>query len=562
MATYVRNNAWNNAGNLLDSKGNYTDLFWYAVGVRTMQARALNDPASWWYFAAIHGEYVLAATNPGSYPGWSFVPSPPSVPTTPLPPASQPAAFSSGQYWDQCQHYGWYFLPWHRGYLLAIEAQLRADIVAEGGPSTWALPYWNYLGPDTEYDMPPAFAATHLPPPPHLHIPDPHPGPNPLFVTARYGPDGTGAIYVPTSAGIAAHPHDPNFVYGAVTDACMNDTNFVSGGATGFGFGGDGPAQFLHFGSSTGDLENNPHNLVHVYVGGSQGLSGPEGLMSDPGIAALDPIFYLHHANIDRMWASWNHSGNANPTDAGWTNGPPDQGFIMPMPGAGGSVAWPYTPAVVASLGLAATDYTYDDLLRRPILHPPFIVDSLAARLKTLGSPAGNVPVNETGIVEGTNTELLGASPTALPVKGTGARTAVALNTQVRDKVAASLASASFEQPPDRVYLALENIRGTRDSSVLSVYVNLPEGANANQHPELLAGSVGLFGLRIASSQTGAHGGSGLSFTLDITNIVDRIYADKAFNTGSIAVTIIPHRPLPDESDIMIGRVSVYRRGR
>ena len=198
--------------------------------------------------------------------------------------------------------------------------------------------------------------------------------------------------------------------------------------------------------------------------------------MSDPGIAALDPIFYLHHANIDRMWTLWNGSGNANPTDAGWTNGPPDRGFIMPMPGTGGSVAWPYTPADVASLGLAATDYTYDDLFRRPILHPPFIVDSLAARLKTLGSPAANAPVKETGIVEGTNTELLGASATALPVKGSGARTAVALNTQVRDKVAASFASASFEQPPDRVYLALENIRGTRDSSVLSVYVNLPDG--------------------------------------------------------------------------------------
>jgi tyrosinase len=66
--------------------------------------------------------------------------------------------------------------------------------------------------------MPPAFAATHLPPP-HLHIPHQHLGPNPLFVTARYGPDGTGAIYVPTAAGIAAHPHDPNFVPGTVMDA-------------------------------------------------------------------------------------------------------------------------------------------------------------------------------------------------------------------------------------------------------------------------------------------------------------------------------------------------------
>jgi hypothetical protein len=58
----------------------------------------------------------------------------------------------------------------------------------------------------------------------------------------------------------------------------------------------------------------------------------PEGLMNDPGVAALDPIFYLHHANIDRMWALWNHSSNANPADAGWTNGPPDQSQMEDTP--------------------------------------------------------------------------------------------------------------------------------------------------------------------------------------------------------------------------------------
>ena len=28
-----------------------------------------------------------------------------------------------------------------------------------------------------------------------------------------------------------------------------------------------------------------------------------------------DPIFYLHHANIDRLWESWDRLGNTNPTD-------------------------------------------------------------------------------------------------------------------------------------------------------------------------------------------------------------------------------------------------------
>ena len=33
-----------------------------------------------------------------------------------------------------------------------------------------------------------------------------------------------------------------------------------------------------------------------------------------------DPMFYLHHANIDRLWESWNRLGNKNPTDPKYLN--------------------------------------------------------------------------------------------------------------------------------------------------------------------------------------------------------------------------------------------------
>jgi tyrosinase len=572
MTDYIRTNAWNNGGDFKDSKGNYTDLYWYAIGVYRMQQRALNDPASWWYFAAIHAEYVLPANDPGTYPGWAFIPAPPSVPVAPLPPTSRPSPFSSGQYWDQCQHFGWYFAPWHRGYLVAIEARLRQDITEAGGPPVWALPYWNYFGPNSEYDIPPAFTAPNLPPP-AAGLKVANPPSNPLFVAARYGPDGTGVVFVPTSAGIAAHPGGPTFT--TVTEACMQDNNFSSGGATGNGFGGDGPALFTHFGNLAGDLESNPHNLVHVYVGGNQGLNGPEGLMTDPGLAALDPIFYLHHANIDRMWAAWNDPvsgkrppgpiamGHSNPTQTGWTSGPTDRGFIMPLPDrpAGASTPWPYDPADVASLGLRATDYTYEELPPLPPTLSPAAL--LAQRLTALGNPAAAAALQEdTEIVTGTNTELVGANDGVLPVSGAGARTLVTLSPPAREKVSESLALASPAAPPDRIYLALENIRGTRDATVLSAYINLPEGANPKDYPNLSAGSVGLFGLRRASSRSGEHGGNGLSFTLDITNIVDQLHLTRALDSNSIQVAIIPSRPLPEQTDITIGRVSIYRRGR
>jgi tyrosinase len=37
------------------------------------------------------------------------------------------------------------------------------------------------------------------------------------------------------------------------------------------------------------------HNRVHVWVGGDM----------DPGTSPNDPVFFLHHCNVDRIWASW-----------------------------------------------------------------------------------------------------------------------------------------------------------------------------------------------------------------------------------------------------------------
>lgn len=161
----------------------------------------------------------------------------------------------------------------------------------------------------------------------------------------------------------------------------------------------------------------------------------------------------------------------------------------------------------------------------------------------------------------GKNRELMGANTQPVSVVGSGARTVVRLDPKVRGKVAASLASASETQFPDHVYLNLENVRGVRDAHVLSVYINLPEGGRPGDHPELLAGSVALFGLRRASRKDGEHAGQGLSFTLDITDIVDALHLGKQLNADSLHVTIVPNRAVPEQAEITIGRVSVYRQG-
>lgn len=540
MAKSTRTNAWNNGGTF-DNQ----ELLWYAKGVGAMQARAISDPASWWFFAAIHGQYLQSATLPMyAANGWGAIPTPPTVPI-----GNTYQGPSSTQYWDQCQHQSWFFAPWHRGYLLALEAQIRADVIRLGGPSTWALPYWDYFGDTTQYKqyyIPPAFVQQTMP----------DGSPNPLYIAARYGPDGTGGdIYVPTPQANKDHPQKPQ--YPPITQDCMCNTVF-KGDETAPEFGGpDTTAMgcFWHGGGTSGLLENNPHNLVHNYVGGPN----MEGLMGDPGLAALDPIFYLHHANIDRMWAAWNEVlGNANPTDPNWLNGPGACGnavFAMPMPGP---ASWVYTPQQVDSL--SQLDYVYESYASIPKCPPAKI--QLSQRLEKLGATDAVEKVKEgVPVTIGRSAELIGASESAVELKGVSTQISVRLDSDVRNKVIKSLAFAKETAAPDRVFLNLENVQGTQNATVLAVYLNVPAGDNPSDHPELLAGSVGLFGLRGASAPGGRHGGQGLSFTLEITKIVDALHLNNQLNLDALDVMIVPTRPLSEHAPITVGRISLYRRG-
>jgi tyrosinase len=270
--------------------------------------------------------------------------------------------------------------------------------------------------------------------------------------------------------------------------------------------------------------------------------------MGSPGIAALDPIFYLHHCNIDRMWAAWNDKGNANPTAPNWLRGPTAVGerkFVMPMPDGS---SWFYTPDDVRSL--SQFDYTYDDLsLSFVVAAQPS--NKLTQRLIKLGvAPADAEKASGVDMDTRDNSELVGANEGALRIKSSGARATVRLDSDVRDRVSTSLAKASEAVLPDQVFLELENVRGTDDSFVLDVSVNQQN-----------VGTVSLFGLERASLEDDDHGGAGLTFVLDITNIIDNLFLNNTLDVNSLDVRIVPNHSVPDDKEITVGRISVYHQG-
>jgi tyrosinase len=475
-----------------------------------MQARPLNEPTSWRFYAAMHG------IHPELWQQLGYL----NV-SEPL-----PARDVIRRFWRQCQHGSWYFLPWHRGYTLAFEATLRAAVVELGGPAGWALPYWDYFKAG-QNRLPPAFASPDWP--------DGR-GNNPLFVPQRYGPSGDGDVFVPLDSVNLDALSEPDF------------TGVDSGGSPGFGGVDTG---FSHGGQVHGRLETQPHDWVHGLVGGGRS-SFDIGLMSNPDTAGLDPIFWLHHSNIDRLWEVWRRSlaSHTDPAEPSWLNGPASVGereFAMPMPDGSTYV---FTPGMVTDL--VSLDYGYADL------SPELPVTLLADRVERLGLRTGSGEPRPMATQRAI--EVIGASRGGVTVSGTDVRASVELVPAARQKVAASLFADGAE--PDRVFLNLENVRGLSDAAAFRVYVALPPSARPEEHPERLAGNIALFGVRKASLPSEEHGGEGLTFVLEITRIVDALHLGKAFDTDALEVRLVPLKPITLDAQINIGRISVSRQGR
>lgn len=266
-------------------------LVYFNMAIREMQSRPLRDPTSWRYQSAIHGYPDIvgdASTNPDPRL------SPNQNPDGPDPFAKKtdyPLPADRDTYWRQCSHQGWFFLSWHRMYLHFFE-KIVMNIVATvlHGPSDWALPYWNYSTSATAALLPAPFQKETLPQ--ALPIPLPNGKPdthNYLWVAERIAQANQGQPFLDSDANS-----------GDTSLNCLKAKPFGSLNSITGAFGGlkrlsHSPNNGIPFGS----LEQTPHNQVHSQLGGSGGFMG---LFST---APLDPIFWLHHCNIDRLWEVW-----------------------------------------------------------------------------------------------------------------------------------------------------------------------------------------------------------------------------------------------------------------
>lgn len=474
--------------NLLKLPAGDKTLYWYNLAVDSMLKRPITDPTSWRYQAAVHG-----------YPGVDHDPL--AVPGEQLPPASE-----QQQFWEQCQHGSWFFLPWHRMYLYFFEQIVAAEVQRLGGPADWSLPYWNYC--DTSD-------------PNALKLPEPFRSPtlpdgskNYLYVAARR-PDSNEGAQIIKSIDVALKPVLPTPIF----------SQLPQGGQAQPGFGGTEISSAEHYGPYFYQycVENQPHNHVHNDVGGSTGW------MADPDIAALDPIFWLHHANIDRLWDVWRNvdpTTHLNPTNPTWLNNVTFQFHNM----EGQAV----TMHAAQVLNTSALGYSYDDVSNP--LEPATSDTALGAAL----------PKAEVRMTNSVPPELVGATDSSVEVHGDPVDISIPLTGQsaARRNLTAlggtSNADARSSAPQHRVLLQLENLTASAPTRSYYVYVNVPPGETPDQHPELQAGRLSPFGIAQASRANARHAGSGQTHTLDITEIYHRLVQQAGEDPNSVHVTLVP----------------------
>lgn len=194
--------------------------------------------------------------------------------------------------WDQCKHADSFFISWHRGFLYYFEKVLRQA----SGNKSFCLPYWDYY---KNPNLPKIFTEPTLQ----------DGAPNPLYWSRRERSSVDGLTFSAFEDTVTVFPWGP--------------------------------------GETFEDLsERNPHNRVHSQVGGSMGQvpSAPQ-----------DPIFWVHHCNIDRYWSAWIAAG-------GGRHMPPDDDGLFWKERFAYNLSGSWNVSVREMNDTTNLGYTYDNL--------------------------------------------------------------------------------------------------------------------------------------------------------------------------------------------------------
>jgi tyrosinase len=394
--------------------------------------------------------------------------------------------------WDTCQSHSGQdpnnFLPWHRMYVYNLEQIVRRVM----SRPDFTMPYWDYTSDDPAKRgvVPVEFRS---------------PG-DPVF----------GSLYRPDRNDLA------------------NSGEPIQSGRTGDPMQISGPmrkANYEMVGSDPGFcrvINTSIHSNIHVLVGNRFG-------MGSVPYAGGDPLFWAHHSNIDRIWASWNLNGGINPSESEWAQ------QTSVFAGATGRVIGQYK----SYFSCSELGYGYDAYI------PPPASQTTSTTLMAQKSGATSTPVQPERLAKAPHAAELGASATRVTlVPIVGAR---------NDGPVLGLDPA---HPRKRTFLVLKDLHTWAQPGVLyDIYVSPTRGGRLNNASYV--GAINFFDAEFHDHGHGAMGdvlGQNLN-SFDISELLRRIARSGNPNAReALLVTIVPGgRPAADAKPL-VGSIELTRQ--
>jgi len=372
---------------------------------------------------------------------------------------------------NQCQHGTLLFFAWHRGYLYYFERILRA---AAGDPNL-TLPYWDW-------------STSPMLPEPYRSPPSTS---NSLYDDTRNINDGSAL--------------PPEVVVDDLNSA-LAQIPFPPSGFVGF----------------SRSLEDSPHGAIHGLIGGR---------MRFVPTAANDPIFWLHHGNIDRVWNRWLNlnSGRVNPSDAAYLDTPYSYADEH-----GNAV----THTVRELSNSERLGYCYDD-----VPNPP-VGSSASTRSLVMQSIEGPQLLRAASNSEGE------APPTELKSLGFKAETIKLQLTPQHGAALRAKGAATDLDKPGQILLQIEGLSVAEvPNFTYAVYLNLPDDeVDPAQIKRHYVASLNFFGKD--TEHGGEHGHQHAHDRapvdiFDVTAVVARLQKADRWNPEAISVTLRPLTPIP-----------------
>lgn len=306
-STFIRKN--------IHSKEAEADVIALNRALDIMRQKGCSDPTSWYYQGAIHWipDTINNQNLCDTYHNKSQL----------------------KEAWDNCTHTKEseiHFLVWHRLYIYHFEKIVRKL----SGKKDFALPYWGYTqNTNIDKTLHPLFRDQR----------------SSLYESARFDSLNNG---YPISGEISR---------------ALDVTNLF---------------KLTSYRNFNHQMDIAPHGAIHDYVGAGNDTTGllkfnnkitgnvtSTGLMGWVPTAAFDPVFWTHHANVDRLWQQWTNSENGQPVTLEDLNSADWQYVFFDENGKKVT----YTNEEVIKI-IYSLDYEYDDCEVKPKEVKPNVVKS------------------------------------------------------------------------------------------------------------------------------------------------------------------------------------------